>query len=239
MTGTMKLVNQSTSQNKLDLETFMNEWDLNYKEGQDAIPLFKLREEKPLNKEQQIYFAKVFYHLFRMSIQDILWFMASHAPDRRSKEIIIENIKEELGAKGRSHELLYVDFAESIGADLSNEYLEKQTYPEFAKNYNKGYKKWLLEHDWDGCISAFTALERLDNMEFSALLSLAESFGANEKALIFFKVHAQAQHFEQVSQALFPVWEKNPNKVKEAFTFVANQELEMLQQLSDATYLAR
>jgi thiol-disulfide isomerase/thioredoxin len=218
------------------LENFLDEWDRQYKERQDAIPLFKLREEKPLNKEQQIYFVKVFYHLFRMSIQDLLWFMANHAPDRRSKEIILENIKEELGGNGRSHELLYVDFAESIGADLSNEYIEEQTYPEFAKNYNKGSKKWLLERDWDSRISAFSALERLDNMEYSALLSLAESFVTNEKELIFFKVHAQAQHFEQVSEALLTVWEKNPNKVKEAFTFVANHEIEMLQQLSDAIY---
>lgn len=232
----MNLVSINQSQDVLSLESFLKEWDRQYKERQDAIPLFKLREENPLNKEQQIYFVKVFYHLFRMSIQDILWFMANHAPNGRSKEIILENIKEELGGNGRSHELLYVDFAESIGADLSNEYIEEETYPELARNYNKGSKKWLQERDWDSRISAFTALERLDNMEYSALLSLAESFGVNEKGLIFFKVHVQARHFEQVREALLTVWEKNQNKVKEAFTFIANHELEMLQQLSDAIY---
>lgn len=237
MTGIIDLVTISQSQDVLSLESFLKEWDRQYKERQDAIPLFKLREEKPLNKEQQTYFVKVFYHLFRMSIQDILWFMANHAPDGRSKEIIVENIKEELGGNGRSHELLYVDFAESIGADLRNEYIEEETYPEFARNYNKGSKKWLQERDWDSRISAFTALEKLDNMEYNALLSLAEAFGANEKGLIFFKVHVQARHFEQVREALLTVWEKNPNKVKEAFTFVADHEIEMLQNLSDAIYL--
>lgn len=236
MSGTLSLETHNTSQELLSLENFLDEWDRQYKERQDEISLFKLREEKPLNKEQQIYFVKVFYHLFRMSIQDILWFMANHAPDGRSKEIIVENIKEELGGNGRSHELLYVDFAESIGVDLSNEYIEEETYPEFARNYNKGSKKWLQERDWDSRISAFTALERLDNMEYSALLSLAETFGANEKVLIFFKIHVQARHFEQVREALLTVWEKNPNKVKEAFTFVANHEIEMLQKLSDAIY---
>jgi pyrroloquinoline quinone (PQQ) biosynthesis protein C len=236
MTGTLDLVTINQSQDVLSLESFLKEWDRQYKERQDAIPLFKLREERPLNKEQKIYFAKVFYHLFRMSIQDILWFMGNYAPDKRAKDIIVENIKEELGGNGISHEHLYLDFAKSVGADLSNEYIEEETYPEFARNFNKGIRKWFQSHDWDNCISTFAAYERLDNIEYNAFLNLAETFGVSEKDLIFFKVHCQAKHFEHVSEVLVAVWEQNPNKVKEAFTFVANHELEMLQNWSNAIY---
>jgi len=64
MTGTLNLANHNRAKELLSLENFLDEWDLKYKDRQNAIPLFKLREDKPLNKEQQIYFVKVFYHLF-------------------------------------------------------------------------------------------------------------------------------------------------------------------------------
>jgi len=236
MAVTPNLVSNNQSQEVISLENFLKEWDRQYKERLDAIPLFKFREEHPLNKEQQIYFTKVFYHLFRMSIQDILWFMGNYAPDWRSKEIIVENIKEELGGNGRSHEQLYIDFAESLGVDLIHEYVEEETYPKFARNFNKCIRKWFQANEWDTCISTFAAYERMDNFDYNALLSLAKTFDVSENTLIFFKVHSQAKHFEQVSEVLLPVWEKKPNKVKEAFTFAANQEIEMFQNLSDAIY---
>src|SRR3989344_3782020 len=159
--------------------------------------------------------------------------MANHAPDAKAKRVILDNIEEEFGSNRKSHEQLYFDFANSFGVDLIDEVVNQTSYVPFAREFNRKHLEYLANSDWDGKVIAFAAYERLDNVDYADLLSLAKNIGATKEALTFFTVHAQVQHYEMARDkfSLENLWVKEAEKVKEGFNFIAAHQNQMWKDL--------
>nr|WP_278043936.1 iron-containing redox enzyme family protein [Legionella nagasakiensis] len=180
------------------------------------------------------YFAAVFYHL-RGYFIDFMWYVANFTEDEEIKDIILQNIQEELGTKSRtSHEKLYAQFAEECGVNIHDEIVNKTHYLPFAKEFNQEHLRWLTQHDKHSHLAAFSAYERLDNIDYPLLTEFAYSLDLSEKAMKFFKVHVYVKHFESTQDHLIDIWQTSPKTVREAFNFIYSHQLNMWQTLSNA-----
>lgn len=144
--------------------------------------------------------------------------MGNFAPDKRTKEMVIENIRDEFNRDGLSHEQLYLLFAQSFGVDLTNELLEENAYFPFARGYINAQLKWLRSYDWDHRLAFFAAIERLDNIDYVNFRNVAINMGTDKKYLTFFNVHISAKHFEGILANSFSnLWKKNKTLLKMFF----------------------
>jgi len=216
------------------LEEFIESADLAYKEKLKNVPLFSA-QNTPLSLEKKQLFCKVFYHL-RGHFHEFLWIMGNFLPNEHLKQIILNNISEEFGMRC-SHEQLYVRFAEALGVDIIEEIKEEKHYLDFAKAFNGGHKNWLLDHDWEYKMSALSAYERLDNVDYVYLLNFAKTFELSDYELSFFRVHTVVQHFESTEGELHNIWDRNKEKVIRGFDFIYNHQLQMWSALSDTVFM--
>lgn len=210
----------------IGLLEFLKKWDLDYKIALNKIPLFNLQLENNWSREQKIRFVKIFYHI-RGHFSNFLWYLGNHAPSHREKLIILQNIAEEFGNEGQSHEQLYFDFAASLGVDLKEEICTEDNYLPFAREFNSCHLNWLNTHDWECCLAAFSAYERLDNMDYAALLELVVTLGVPKKGQVFFWVHNQATHFDQLSDDVIKIWNISNEKIMQGFNFISQLQLQM------------
>ncbi len=217
------------------LEQYLTWWDENYKKCVSQIPLFDPQKTAQWSSAQREYFVKTFYHV-RGHFHSFLWFMGNIAPNKEAKQMIVQNIMEEFGENGLSHERLYYEFAKSLSVDLSNEITKHQYYLPFIQEFNRGHLEWLQNHDWAGCLSAFSAYEKLDNVDYVSLLDLAKSLDISRLGLTFFQVHVHVKHFDNTLDLLSNIWATNPEKVKNGFDFIQNHQLNMWQQLSENVF---
>lgn len=218
-----------------DLTAFLSHWDKSYKANVATVKLFDELCVGEWTHSQKIYFIKAFYHA-RGHFHDFLWYLGNHAPDENLKKIILHNISEEFGEKGKSHELHYIDFSNYFGVDIYQEMMSEENYASFLKEFNRGHLIWLLSHDWESCMAAFSAYERLDNIDYANLMITARAMGTPDKYMTFFKIHAKVHHFDTTVKVLDEIWCKNPNKVIEAFNYIASHQLSMWRSLSDAIF---
>ncbi len=117
-----------------NLSQFLNEWIQNYQSAHNQIKLFR-PAEFPLNLNQQRFFARTFYHA-RGHFNDFLWLVANETTNKR-KEVILSNMKEELGTITPSHEQLYFRFANALSVDVSKEFVEQKYYLPTINEFNK------------------------------------------------------------------------------------------------------
>lgn len=218
----------------VSLDTFVAEWLQNYKEGVEAIDLFNPERAETLSLQQRAFFAKAFYHA-RGHFHDFLWFVGNHT-SHEVKQLILDNVAEEFGGEGRSHEQFYYEFAAALGVDLTDEVVNETTHLPFVQEYNRTHLRWLASHDADSLLAAFSAYEKLDNPDYNNLYALGKSFNLGNRGLIFFDVHRHVEHYEATMNFLNQVWETSPKKVMEAFEFVGRHQMNMWQQLSDAVF---
>jgi len=218
-----------------DLDGFLANWDRQYKAVMSKIDLFDQQKTAQWTQEQKQLFIKLLYHQ-RAHFDDVLWFMGNCAPTREAKEIILNNIRDELGMNGFSHEMLYLEFAKSFGVDLTYELLEEKYYYPFLKEYNQGHLRWLRDHDWSHRLSAFAAIERLDNLDYLALKELAVNIGAKSSALIFFNVHIYVKHYEETEPAFLKLWEEQSAIIEKVFGFIGDYQLAIWKRISDAIF---
>jgi hypothetical protein len=228
-------INEATITQIDSLDHFLVLWDKQYKLRIAEVDLFNPSLTSQLSKNQKQFFAKVFYHA-RGHFHEFLWYMGNHAEDKQTKDLVLQNIAEELNGAASSHEQMYFDFAKSLDVDIGTEFITEEHYLPFVKDFNKNHIKWLHAHSSNARSSAFGAYERLDNIDYISLLSLAESLGVERKGLIFFKVHVKVKHFETVEDHLRSIWNIDKNQVKEAFDFIADHQITMWQNLSDAVF---
>lgn len=217
-----------------DLGGFLKDWDKKYLEEVSKIPLFDQSQTKNWSEKQKKHFVKTFYHA-RGHFHDFLWYMGSHAPNLCAKEIILKNMSEEFGKDKRSHEQLYLSFAKSMEVDLSGEIARGETYLRFLRDFNEGHLEWLSRHDWMSGFCAFSAYERLDNIDYKYLLNLVKKFKINVD-LLFFSVHTQVKHFEATLDLIVSTYQINQNKVKNAYDFIATHQINMWKKLSSAIF---
>ncbi|MDX2165068.1 MAG: iron-containing redox enzyme family protein [Gammaproteobacteria bacterium] len=223
-----------TKKNLCELNSFLDEWDQRYKLQAQSIPLFIETENRGWNIKQKKFFARAFYHV-RGHFHDFLWYLGNHAPDKRSKEVILHNLMEEFGGQAQSHEKLYIHFAKSLDVqDINDEILEQTTYLPFIKEFNKGHLSRLYTHSWHDNLAIFSAYERLDNIDYTNLMTLVKNWGIPDKDSVFFKVHMLVEHFETTLSTLLSIWTINKQTVIDAFNFIASHQLQMWKNLSAA-----
>ncbi len=214
---------------------YVHEWEDAYKNSISHIPLFNTTPDLGWTFEQKQYFCKVFYHA-RGHFTDFLWHMGNVAPDIKAKNLVLYNYAEEFGGHAPSHEQLYFYFSQELGLVNSEEVTDEQYYLPFLKDFNKAHLRWLGSHGWDGCLAAYSAYERLDNLDYANLLILTKNMGVGKKGMIFFKVHSQVEHFESTMELLNESWKRNEAEVRESFDFIASHQKNMWKTLSDVVF---
>lgn len=212
---------------------FLEIWDKEYVSQTKKIALFDKNTTTKWSTHQREYFVKLLYHQ-RAHFGDVLWYMGNFAPDAMTKEMILDNMRDEFGKNGRSHEKLYLDFAKDMGVDLTYELLEEKFYLPFLREYNRGHLQWLREHSWPDRLAAFAALERLDNLDYTNLKNVVESFNLEKVDLLFFKVHIYVKHFEGAESCqLDNIWNQQPDMVKDVFNFIGKYQINIWKKISD------
>lgn len=220
------------------LAIFLKNWDKNYLHKIKKIPLFDQNKTSHWSESQKTLFIKLFYHI-RGHFHEFLWTMGNYAPNSIEKSVILKNISEEFGGNGYSHEQLYMAFAESMGVNLKQEILTEETNLPFIRDFNKGHINWLHHHDWESAMAIFSAYERLDNIDYVHLLSLAKSIShktTKRVNLAFFNVHARAQHFLETVDSIMKTWENNSFIIIQAFNFIGTHQLKMWKNLSKTIF---
>lgn len=213
---------------------YLQQWDHAYQQRAQQIPLFDLDRTANWSTEQRHRFVKLFYHA-RGHFYRFLWLLGNEAPNKKFKDLILANIAEEFGERARSHEQLYDYFAQAMGVNtIQQEYIHDTHHIPKLQQFNNGHLVWLSEHPWSLKWAAFSAYERLDNVDYINLLALARSLGMTGRGVAFFRVHQKANHFDQTYQALISIWRQTPEGVNKAFTFIQHHQLEMWRCLSDA-----
>ena len=91
-------------------------------------------------------------------------------------------------------------------------------------------------HNPDYNFAAFAAYEKLDNLDYVNLLSLVKSLNVTNKGQIFFKIHSVVEHFSPAYNKLVRIWDESPDVVKEAFTFIGDNQLNMWHNLSELIF---
>lgn len=219
-----------------DFKNYLLNVDTTYRQKLKLIALFNADKSAALTKHQKQQFAAIFYHL-RGHFIDFMWYIANFSTDKKIKEIILQNIHEEIGVGTKfSHEKLYERFAMECGVNIHHELVNQAHYLPFAMDFNKEHLRWLSEHDVDEQFATFAAYERLDNIDYIYLEQFAESLQLSPQAMTFFKVHRHVEHFGATLETLLPLWKTSPDKIKQAFTFIYSHQLAMWQQLSDTIF---
>lgn len=220
----------------LQLNEFLKNWDKNYQSKIEKIPVFNSANTTQLSLSKKQLFVTMLYHQ-RGHFGEVLWYLGNVAPNPQAKKMILDNIQDEFGNHGPSHEKLYLMFAKSLGIDLSNEALEEKFYLPFLREYNQGHLWWLRKHSWDHNLAAFAALERLDNVDYIFLKSVAESFQVKSTDLVFFNAHIHVKHYENmVDENFMKLWKEKSGLVKECFDFIGNYQLEIWKKISDELF---
>lgn len=217
------------------LQSFLEEWDFYYSKKINDIPLLNLTMALNWTDAHKQYFTKILYHA-RGRLYKFLWHMGNIAPDVKAKELVLYNYAEEFGGRAPSHEQLYLIFAADMGVTSPHEVTDKKYYLPFFQEYNIRQMDWLEGHDWDGCLAAFAAYERLDNIDYAKLLLLAKHLGASKRGLIFFKAHCEVEHFSAATPLLNETWMRNESIVRQAFKFIADEQANMWSNLSRAAF---
>lgn len=212
------------------LVNYTDKWSRDYTQRLTKLDLFKPEFAKNMSLAQKHDFVSYFYHI-RGNFYKFLWFMGSFAPDTRYKESLQSNIREEFGI-ARSHEEWYLDFALSHGVDLKAEILEEKYNADFIKAYNKVHIDYIIKNSYDIAWSTFSAYEKLDNIDYPALLTLAIDMGASPKGLTFFRIHANGNHYDHTEPLLQKIWDQNSESVKIGFEFIASHQLKMWSDLN-------
>ena len=213
------------------LQNFIKQWEVIYKQEQAKIPLFQLETGKKLSLEQKQKFVKQFYHI-RGHFYEMLWVLGSLAPSFEYKKVVLQNITEEFGGK-KSHENLYWDFASELGVDIQSEVLDQTNNLKYIQDFDFSHKKWVISQKWESVWAAFSAYEKQDNLDYTKLYDVAKEFGISDKALFFFKIHSQVQHFETTENLLQKCWDSDPEAVKSGFEFIKSAQMKAWKGLSD------
>ncbi len=113
---------------------------------------------------------------------------------------LAKNLIEELGGrKGASHNQLYRDFLSCIGAN-SEEFLRP---PLFTYKFNTLWEKFCREAPLLEALSAIAIYEIFDKPDYALLLRVIQKTGIPERGLRFFKVHANAEHFDMFEDTIY------------------------------------
>lgn len=218
-----------------ELEDILLSMDDDYQSKVEQLPLFQPAMTAALSPPKKRQLAGVLYHI-RGHFHDFLWYLANFAPDSKAKRMILRNISEELGGDRMSHEAMYGVFAKEFGIDIHSEITSEEHNLPFVRQFNKSHMSWLSNHDWSGRLAAFSAYERLDNIDYANMYNLAVSLGTSEAGLEFFQVHTEVTHFQSTQRHLVELWEGQRDTVKKSMQFIYCHQLAVWKQLSQLIF---
>ena len=194
-------------------------------------------------------FAIVFYHI-RGHFSELIWLLGNFAPSVEYKQILLQNIAEEFGGTGISHEQMYLNFVNSfistIRIEIAYENLQKlyedssaTTFNRcnIAKRFNTKHQDFLKSSSsWASKWALFCTYEYLDKVDYDFLLKMLKNrlSDVNGVDFTFFEVHARADHFHDTRQLLEKSWFHEPQEVKKGIDFTLNTQLTMWTQLSES-----
>lgn len=113
--------------------------------------------------------------------------------DERLWAGLAKNLIEELGGKrGLSHNQLYRNFLHNVGARPE----EELECPKFAQDFNDIWENFTRNAPLMESLSAIAIYEIFDVPDYRLLLEVLEQAKVPESGLTFFRVHANAHHFE-------------------------------------------
>lgn len=228
------VVDQETDLALSEFNLFLLQWDECYQAILQKNPLFQTNKTAAWSMEQKKLLVGYLYHI-RGHFHDLLWEMGNSAPTAKFKEMIIDNIRDEFGGNGLSHEKLYYLFAEHFNLDLRLELLDNHYYADFIKNCQDTVLRWFKDANWNYKLSAFVAIERLDNIDYANLLGLARSLDQlTPREEAFFLIHINAAHFsDEMKKELLKIWMTNRSTVEEGFAMVSQLYTSIWQTLYD------
>ncbi len=218
-----------------DLHAYLTDWDAQYLKRAQEIDLFNPDLTKQWTELQQRLFTGFLYHQ-RAHFDAVLWLMGSFAENDAVKKIILANTQDEFGSHAFSHEQLYLMFAQSLGLDLRLEIEQENYFLPFLRTYNKTLTHQLRTLEPKERLVVFSAVERLDNVDYSLLRGVATSFGTQKRALTFFNVHIHVNHHEITHDLLQESWLQNPERVKALYQWVTEFQIPMWGKISNAVF---
>lgn len=221
------------------LQSFVRPWGVQYRKEVAAIPMFDRSKPWPLSHEQILFLVMLLYPQrghFLFTLNEL----AAKAPSLAFKKVIFENLKDELGIiRGKSlpsHEELFLRFADKWferGTFIRDIKIGHKGNLSFIREFNEGNLAWILTHEWDYVWAWFAAYEWFDNPDYELLYQLAVYLGASNRELEFFDVHRGIKHYGPTTKLLKPIFERNPDAVREGFEYAARRQLNVWQQISD------
>lgn len=229
----------------MNLEFYVKKWVDDYRAKQQQISLFNpdLTAQFTLG-QKRLFFERL--EELRRHFNALLGELMAFAPTQVYKHALLANLKEETGVSDdgrevRSHDELYNISARAVGVEMIHSIYAGRTRTPYGKRFNEEFSAWIIEQlavygaerGWNRIWGAVEAYEKLDNVDYPALLELAKSFGLSGEALVFFEIHVCVEHYEHGEKLLEGIWEKDPDSVHAGFEFIERIQLTALQALSD------
>jgi pyrroloquinoline quinone (PQQ) biosynthesis protein C len=186
-------------ENKINLSNLVNELTKKEEDLIDVLNLQSFLTKYVADHKRVIDFGEVFLFIrTEFSCLNFVVGQRCHANERLWAGLA-RNLIEELGDKGgRSHNQLYRDFLDCIGAKRE----EELEYPQFAAEFNSTWKDFAKNAPLMEALSAIAIYEIFDVPDYKLFLDVLERAGVSEKGLHFFKVHANAHHFEMFEDTI-------------------------------------
>jgi reactive intermediate/imine deaminase len=209
----------------MELNDFLKKIDGEQKEFYKTLKIFNIDYVNKWDLKIKQEFIRVLYHC-RGHFDRVLWQRLNYAPNFEKKLEILKYIGEEAGIEFvdnkkymKSHECLYLEFANFFSLDLNAVFTENNKY-QFTMDFNYKLINWFLENNWDRGSLGFCAYERLDNIDYQVLYDVAISMGCIGSCLGFFKVHKDADHYDKTSKDIEKFWRVEKEVVIDAFSFI-------------------
>lgn len=196
---------------------------------------------KNLNVEQQLIditsrenglkqFAEIFYFV-RYDFCHLNFILGERCcPNEFLWAGLAKNLYEELGGKsGQSHNQLYRDFLTAVGSQESM----LKTEPAFARQFNQTWETHCRQAPLEEALCAIAIYEAFDIPDYQLLLRVMKGANVSQRGLLFFQVHAVANHFEMFEDIVS--WLRNQEGGESIFNrareFVFETHTEMLRGL--------
>jgi hypothetical protein len=193
--------------------------------------LAELRVEQNLtrsvsSREGPAAFATAFYFV-RYNFFKLNFLVGSRSsPDEVTWAGLVRNLWEELGGRsGTSHNQLYRQFLNEVGVRSESDLIE----PPFAARFNSRWENHCVNAPFDDALAAIAIYEILDQPDYKLLLNIMRGAGLHKRALLFFEVHAKAEHFDLFSDtmAFLLRTREGQTSISRALSFVRSSQEQM------------
>ena len=171
-------------------------------------------------------FAEAFYFV-RYDFYKLNFMVGSRCPPHEQfwKGLAL-NLLEELGGReGPTHNQLYRDFLTTVGLGDEQQLRE----PPFAQGFNREWQMYCANAPLVHALAAIAIYEILDNTDYAMLLRVIRAAGITGVGARFFRVHAEAEHFEMFEDILsrFSEGKEGASTLQEANQFVIGRQRNM------------